>query len=114
MEKQIPGNYLRAYRKKSGLSLRELGSLLGYRNAGQVSRHERSQTTPSLTIALAYESIFRVPVSTLFPGIHSGVKQTIEEKLAALEGELGRRSAKDRGAKAIAQKLTWLTERKEF
>jgi transcriptional regulator with XRE-family HTH domain len=112
MEKQIPGNYLRAYRKKSGLSQRELGLLLGYLDQGQVSRHERSQTEPPLTSALAYESIFRVPVSAIFPGIHSDVKQAIEEKLAKFEVDLNGRSAKDRGAKVIAQKLIWLTKRK--
>jgi hypothetical protein len=34
-------NYLRAYRKKSGLTQRGLAFLLGWQNGGQVSRYER-------------------------------------------------------------------------
>lgn len=106
------GNYLRAHRKKSGLSQRELALLLGYRDQGQVSRHERSQTAPPLLAALAYEVIFRVRVSTLFLSAHMDVKEATERRLAELEGNLRQRSAKDRDAKAVAHKLVWLKERR--
>jgi DNA-binding XRE family transcriptional regulator len=112
MNTQEQANYLRTHRKRSGMSQRELGLLLGYEDQGQVSRHERSQTIPPLVTALAYEVIFREPISALFPGIHEHVKQVIEGNLTELENNLQSRSGKGRGAKVTAQKLVWLMERK--
>jgi DNA-binding XRE family transcriptional regulator len=105
------GNYLRMHRKHCGLSLHELGLILGYRSRDQVIRHERSDTPPPLTKALAYEVVFRVPLSALFPGIHTTVAKEIEDKLASLEANLQQRSAKEPGANLVAQKLIWLAKR---
>jgi hypothetical protein len=63
-------------------------------------------------IALAYEVIYRAPVSTLFLGMHDAVKTTIENRLAAMEEELQGRSAKDHDAGSIARRLEWMTERR--
>jgi transcriptional regulator with XRE-family HTH domain len=106
-------NHLKTHRQRSGLSQRDVGLLLGTKDQAQISRYERCESDPPLTITLGYEQVFRVPASELFPGTHARVTQTIESKLAALEEELGRRSAKDRGAKEVAKTLTWLRERKE-
>lgn len=114
MKNQVLGNYLRTHRRRSGLSQRELGSLLGYEDEGQVSRHERSKTTPPLIAALAYEVVFRVPVSDLFPGIHAEVTRMMEGNLAAFEEHLQQRRGKGRGADITAQKLIWLTQRREL
>jgi len=89
-----------------------MGKLLGYKDPGHVSRHERSKTIPPLPAAIAYEAIFRIPVTAIFIGMHGSVRQEIERKLKELEAELGSRSAKDRDANLIAQKLVWLNERK--
>ena len=105
-------NYLKTYRKRSGLSQRELGQLVGYKNQGQVSRHEQSKTSPPLVIALAYEVIFRAPVATLFLGTHDAVKTTIEKRLGEMEKDLQGRSAKEPDAEAIARRLEWLMERR--
>jgi transcriptional regulator with XRE-family HTH domain len=113
MQNQILANYLRTYRRRSGLSQRELSFLLGYEDRGQVPRHEQFATSPPLSIALAYEAIYRVPVSTLFLGMHDTVRTTVEQRLATLEEELQGRSAKDHDAGSTAQKLEWLTERQE-
>lgn len=114
MKNQVLGNYLRAHRRKSGLSQRELGLLLGYKDEGQVSRHERSRTVPPLIAALAYEVIFRAPVSTLFPGIHVEVIRMMNGNLSAFEKELQQSSGKGRGASETAQKLIWLAQRKQL
>ena len=82
------------------------------KDQGEVSRHERSVCAPSLAVALSYEVVFQVPTSDLFPEIHDNVTHMIESRLAALEDELWKRSATDRGANVAAKKLTWLTERK--
>jgi hypothetical protein len=63
--------------------------------------------------ALAYEVIFRVSVSTLFPGIHAEVTRTITGSLAEFEDELLQRSGKGRGANGTAQKIIWLKQRRE-
>jgi len=105
-------NYLRTHRRKAGLSLHELSELLAYDNGGTISRHERSKTLPPLLIALAYEVIFRAPVSGLFPGLKETAELTIEKRLLRFEEELRRRNGKRIPDLRTAQKLTWLNERR--
>jgi transcriptional regulator with XRE-family HTH domain len=114
MQTRMFGNYLRRHRRRAGLSQRELGVLLGYKDQAQVSRHERSETLPPLVIALAYEVIFQVPVSTLFLEIHDDMKIVIEERLGELESTLQDRSAAERSAGSIARRLEWLVNRREL
>ena len=71
-------NYLRTYRRRSRFSQEELALLLGSRSGTRVSRYERQVRKPTLETALAYEAIFRVPVSTIFAGLYRKVeKETI-------------------------------------
>ncbi len=105
-------NYLKAHRKKSGLTQREIGKLLGYEDAGQISRHERSASVPPLEVALAYELIYRVPIAAIFAGMRDTIGRNVERKLREMEAALGKRSADDRDANLIAQKLVWLSARK--
>ena len=111
MEDQTVGNYLRTHRKRAGMSQRELGLLIGYKHEGQVSRHERSKTVPPLLTALAYEIIFRVPVSAMFPGFHSTVAQMVDGNLIDFEKTLQGRSEKNPKRKAAAQTFRWLAKR---
>jgi len=113
MKHKGTANYLRAHRRRSGLTQHEVGELLGYKDPGQVARHERSMSLPPLTIALTYEVIFRVPVAVLFVGLNVSAKENIERKLQLLEAQLQGRTALDRDAKLVAQKLVWLKERRE-
>jgi transcriptional regulator with XRE-family HTH domain len=107
------GNYLRTHRRRTGLSQRELGYLLGYSDEGAVSRHEQSQTIPPLLSALGYEVIFRVPIAKLLPGIRLTVEQTMEARLLLLEQELQLGTGKGARAKTVAQRLAWLYERRD-
>ena len=109
--KQI-ANYLRLHRRKSGLSQRELASIVGALTEVPISRHERSVTMPDLLIAVGYEVIFRAPISELFPGFYQTLEASIEERLADMEKELQESTAKGRRAASIARKLEWLWERK--
>ena|ERR1700733_14727446 len=109
MNYKTSGNNLRTHRKKSGLSQREVGLLLGYKTQWQVSRHERSQTAPPLRIALAYEAIFRAPVSALFAGLHTNVADAIELKLITFKQGLA--LGKGRKGRVAAQKLAWIAQR---
>jgi hypothetical protein len=63
-------------------------------------------------MALAYERIFRVPVTTLFVGLQASIAKQVEDRLTELETKLGKQSAFDRDAKLVAQKLMWLRTRK--
>jgi len=103
---------LRTLRKNSGFSQIELAQLLGFLSEVPVSRHERSEAVPNLLTALAYEVIFRVQVSELFPGLYNAVESVIEERLAILEEELQQSTVKGRAAAPIARKLEFSCERK--
>src|SRR5579864_677135 len=105
-------NYLRSHRKKNDLSQLELANLLGYDSMDPVGRHENGVSVPPLSIALAYEVIFRVPISKLFPGYYRTVAQDIEARLAELEEALEKKSASDRDAKVTARKLEFLHARR--
>jgi DNA-binding XRE family transcriptional regulator len=105
------GNYIRVHRKRAGLTQLELGRLIGYNRAFQISRHEQSKTAPSLMVALAYQEIFRVPVSAIFTGMHVTVAQAILRNLGAFEMELRQAGHAGRTASRAAQKLKWIAER---
>jgi DNA-binding XRE family transcriptional regulator len=105
-------NDLRTHRRTSGFSQRDLAHVVGYRHAGPVSRHETLRATPSLAVAFGYEAALRVPATRIFFGLRNQVESDVEERIAELEAALGEHSAKERNAKAIAQRLTWLAQRR--
>jgi transcriptional regulator with XRE-family HTH domain len=83
-------NYLRTYRKRTGLSQDEVAFLLGCRHGTKVSRYERNTRLPVLKTALAYEVVFGAPVGVLFAGRFSAIKvitcrraQVLARKLSA-------------------------------
>ena len=88
MNNEVVGNYIRAHRRNRGLSQRELGILVGYEHGSAVGRHERSESAPTLLVALAYEIIFEAPISQLFTGFHSVVAQSIARNLVGLKTSL--------------------------
>jgi transcriptional regulator with XRE-family HTH domain len=105
-------NYLRSHRRKSGLSQRQLGQLLGYDNEVQVSRHERFEAVPPLDSALGYHIVFRVPIAVLFPRIYEDVREAVEMRLGQLEFSLQGSAVRGREAETIAQILMWMTNRR--
>jgi transcriptional regulator with XRE-family HTH domain len=113
MRNKTAQNYLKMYRLRSGLSLRDVGKLLGYKDHGEISRHERSVRLPPLAAALGYELIFRIPVSALFVGMHDSIKREVGERLQEMETRLGDYAGDGPNANVIAHKLVWLSERKK-
>jgi DNA-binding XRE family transcriptional regulator len=105
-------NYLRAHRRKSGFTQSDLARVLGYKNDGIVSRHERFEAVPSLLMALRYQVLFRKPVAEIFAGLSNTVEFDVEARLAAFEKYLGEQSARGPRAAAVARKLEWLSERR--
>ncbi|MCE5311430.1 MAG: helix-turn-helix transcriptional regulator [Acidobacteriales bacterium] len=80
-------NYLRTYRKRSGLTQDEVAYLLGLVSGSKVSRYELYRRIPNLETALTYEAIFRTPVRELFAGLFAEV----EKKMLKRVGRLGKK-----------------------
>jgi transcriptional regulator with XRE-family HTH domain len=114
MESPPAASYLRTYRKKSGLSQRELAEVLGLISEWRISEHERSITVPRFLTAISYEIIFNVPISKLFPGIYETVRENVESRLSEFETQLQESDARGRAAIPIARKLEWIHERRNL
>jgi DNA-binding XRE family transcriptional regulator len=112
MTQQQLATYLRAHRRNSGLTQRELASVLGYKYDGTVVGHERSLSVPPFIAALGYQAVFRVHASEIFPGFYQTVEQVIEARLAELEAALQAKSGLGRNSRATARKLEWLWARR--
>ena len=112
MENRLP-SYIRAERRKAGLSQREIGLILGYNSEKSVSKHELNNSMPPLLIALAYAVLFEKEVSELFGGLQDGVTNVIEERIDVLERHLVAQwdSGKDRSS-ASRHKLEWIQGRR--
>ena len=104
-------NYLRAHRRKTGITQYELAQFLGYGTHGAISRHELG-TVPSLVVGLSYQVLYRIPVSEIFAGLMETVEFRVEAQLAEFENYLGEQSAGGTRAAMIARKLEWLSERR--
>ncbi len=109
MTSQKLGNYLRAYRKRSGLSQREVAYLLGSKNGGQVSLNERRRHVPPLETALAFQAVLGTPISELFAGTYESVAEDVRLRAQDLTTELRAKIVK-RGKSLNAHKLRWLAE----
>ena len=106
-------NYLHVYRKKTGLTQREIGLLVGYLKEGAISRHERFRSLPPLLTALAYEAVFGVPVGNIFSGVRELVASGVEDRINELEEVLERASTQDHRTSAVTRrKLRWINERR--
>jgi transcriptional regulator with XRE-family HTH domain len=84
-------NYLRSYRKRAGLTQKELAFLLGSGDASgrkRVGRYERGTRTPDLKTILAYEAIFGVPASKLFAGGYAKVEGQVKRRAQELSRKL--------------------------
>ena len=106
-------NYIRSYRKHAGLSQRELAELLGYGDAGPVSRHERLRSLPPLVMAMAYAFVFRVPISELFAGLLELLEKSVEDRLEDLETTLRTTDPHAQRQAVMKRKLEWLSNRRK-
>ena len=96
-------NYLRTYRKRSGLTQREVAFLVGCRNGAQVSRYEKRRHLPPLRTALACGAAFGVSVSELFAGLREAAGKAVGERMLALKSKLETTPAQDRDARLVTQ-----------
>jgi transcriptional regulator with XRE-family HTH domain len=73
-------NYLRAHRKRSGLTQDDVAFLLGSRSGTKVSRYEQFRRLPTLPTALALEILFDVPGQDLFAGLYQEIERTLTRR----------------------------------
>jgi transcriptional regulator with XRE-family HTH domain len=104
-------NYLRTYRKRSGLTQQEVAFLLGSEDGTQVSRYEKRRRLPPLETALACEEIYGVPVAELFAGVRQAVGRDIGKRRVALRAQVQAKTPRASGALLKAHKLRTLHDR---
>ena len=87
-QKQIRNypNGLWMYRKKRGLSQKQIAYLMGHKSTAHISHYERGEKLPSLTNALKLEVILGgVFVSFLFPELFSRIRHEVHARREALD-----------------------------
>jgi transcriptional regulator with XRE-family HTH domain len=98
MQPKAFDNYIRSYRKRSGLTQDELSFLLGSKCGTRVSRYELGRREPSLELLLALEAVFGVSAGELYRKRLSKVEESVSERagklLMALEGAPRRNRAR--------------------
>ena len=100
MPHKLP-NYLRTFRKRTGLSQDEVAFLLGCQSGAKVSRYERLSRKPNLETALAYEVLFGAAGRDLFAGIFQKVEERTKKRAQLLTGKL----AEERQDRMTAAKI---------
>ena len=92
-------NYLRSYRKRFGLSQKEVAFLLGIQSSENISHHENFQQVPNLHTALAFQAVFGVPVAELFAGIYEQVEKETANRARMLMEKMkeGSKVSTDKG-----------------
>ena len=82
-------NYIRAHRRRLGLTQTDLAVILGQKSGSNVCKNERRRSEPNLRLAIAYSIILHVSVEQLFPGVYekarSDLRSHIEASLQHLE-----------------------------
>ncbi|SRR6266436_2583558 len=102
-------NYLRAYRKRSGLSQAEIAYLVGCKSRAQISQYERRNGRPPLDTALALQVALHVPLSELYAGKYDSISKEVRKRAECLAVEFRAKKPK-RGKSLIAYRLQWLVD----
>jgi transcriptional regulator with XRE-family HTH domain len=105
-------NYLRGYRRRAGLTQREVAYLLGLKARAPVCEMEKRRRMPLLRTALALEAIYGVPASELFAGMREEIASGTRARMKRLASEIAPKvGTKSRHEYREARKLAWLSER---
>ncbi len=81
-------NYIRMYRKRTGLTQAEVAYLLGSTHRSKVSRYERGVRIPSLANVIGFEIVFQAPLKALFAGTYEKVNEGIRDRARRLSREI--------------------------
>ncbi len=96
--------YLRPYRRRWGLTQKELAYLFGSKSS-TVSRVEHQKRQPSLTVAFACQIIFGTAPIELFPGLFAEIEEDVIARAYDLHERL-----QGNPSKAARIKLDFLEE----
>lgn len=80
--------YLRTHRRAWGLTAKEVATLIGYKNASNVSLIENSKRTPKVEVALACEVLFGIPPSAMFPQVYTQIEDRVMWNICQLNQAL--------------------------
>jgi transcriptional regulator with XRE-family HTH domain len=81
-------NYLKMFRRRSGLTQHEVARLLGCRSGSKVGRYELSRRKPTFETMLGYEVVFRVTLAHLFAGDYRHFLTRARKRARAIKREL--------------------------
>jgi len=101
-------SYLRVYRKKSGLTIREVAYLLGISHA-DLSRYETHVREVPLPVALTCCLLYGFTVPQAFAGMYDLCASLLARRLTLFRNRLIRRISKSRASDSLAHKLSWVT-----
>jgi len=104
-------NYLRTYRKHSGLSQSELSFLMRLKDKSELSRYEGNDRQPSLRTALACQEVYGKPISELFAGLSDSVARDSRNRMKRLQTRLQANIEPQRTGSRIMQKFQWISHR---
>jgi transcriptional regulator with XRE-family HTH domain len=104
-------NYLRTYRKHSGLSQSEVSFLIRLKDKSELSRYERNLRQPSLRIALACQELYGVSVADLFAGFSDSVAQDTRNRMKRLKTRLQAKTDLKSTGRKIMQRFQWISRR---
>jgi transcriptional regulator with XRE-family HTH domain len=104
-------NYLRTYRKYSGLSQGDVSFLVRLKDKSELSRYEKSIRQPSLRTALACQEVFGLPVSELFAGLNDSVAKDARSQMRRLHARIEPGIDPQSPGRRIMQKFQWVSQR---
>ena len=90
-------NYLRLYRKKNGLSQKQIAYLMGYKSSNSISHYERGYKFPQLINLLKLEIIHRTPIAFLFKDQYLALKKEIRQREITLLKLKRSKNGKEKG-----------------
>src|SRR5262245_19612783 len=102
-------NYLRTYRKHSGLSQSEVAFLVKVNDKAAMSRYETGGRSPSLRTALAYQALYGTPVAELFAGLNDSVAKETRSRMVKLHMDLQAKVGAERSQSRLMQKIQWVS-----
>lgn len=92
-------NYLRSFRKKLGMTQRELAALLGRSTSCRISLLENGKAEPTVKEIFFFSRIFQWPLEGLFPQWSIEMEEAFQtrtmklmDRLQSLKGQKGRRA----------------------
>ena len=104
----MPRNYVRTYRRRSGLAQQDLAFLLGSKDKARVCHYEQGCRIPSLRTALALAAILGISISILFSGVQREVYKDVANRIARLHSQIQHKYGTGRVPSSVSRRLRWL------